>query len=176
MNNRTMLAIGVATLALNFLASPDASAANAGRSEIITAAGSCVPFSPTGQIRYAASSVRNAGASTFYLSCAQQGNWTGAGTGTIIASVYAQNTGSEEVTINCTLRPGYAGGAGTTTSGGTYPKSITLAGGAGNYMLWDAGVVIGEGGRFANPNFTCAMPPGAAINFLFTTYDEDVGA
>jgi len=176
MNNRTMLAIGVATLALNFLATPEASAATEGRTEIITAAGACVPFSPTGQIRYAASSVRNAGTSTFYLACAQQGDWQASGNGTTVASVYAQNSSAEEITINCTLRPGYGGGAGTTTSGGAYPKSLTLPAGNGNYMLWDAGVVIGAGARFANPNFTCTMPAGAAINFLFTTYDEEVGA
>lgn len=175
MNTRMMLAAAVATLTMNLFASPAATAATAGRSEIITGAGACVPFSPTTQIRYAASSARNGGTSTFYLACAQQGDWQAGGPGTTVASVYARNGGAEEITINCTLRPGYAGGDGVSTSGGTYPKSLTLAPGGGDYMLWDAGTVIGAGARFANPNFTCTMPPGGSINFLYTTFDEEIG-
>ena len=154
----------------------DASAAPTNRSEVVNAAGICQPFTPSTYFRTSAGGVRNIGTTTMYVTCAQSGDWTDSTTvGTIAYDPFFFNAGTETVTIGCYLRPGYSGD-GTGTSGGSYAKTVTLAPGQGNYIIYDAGTLIGVGGRFANPTVTCGLPKSVTMGFAYWVYDEEIGS
>ncbi len=178
MNKHSCTALAVTLFVAGTLASPSVSAAKVARETLVHAPGSCVPFAPTGNVRYTSVGVRNAGTSTFYISCSVLADWDNGLEDAGAYRVYLSlaNNAADDVTVNCTLRPGYAISA-STTSGGAFPRSTVVSAGSSSAIEWIASTVYqSEDFKFGTPNITCTLPVGAELRYIYITGDEEVGA
>jgi hypothetical protein len=154
------------------LAAGHASAATTTRIELQNAAGMCQPFSPTGQVRYDSSGLRNAGTAQFYVVCSLSANWQGSqnGGGTDLA-INVYNSSAVATSVACTARPGYYSGASSAQIAS--PKSTTLDPGSSMTFGWSA---TDFGTTYINtPNITCTVKPGISIQWTNFVYEEEIG-
>lgn len=136
------------------------------------AAAACQPFFTTTQARYSASGLTNAGTAQFYVACSGGGFWQGyANQGNSYMGIVVNNPTAASISVSCTARPGYIHGTGNFQSAS--PKSAVIAAGGYKNFTWypaDFSTV-----SLSNPNFTCTLPPGAAIQYIETYRYVDVG-
>lgn len=176
--SKSLLLATAGTLVL--LATGSATAVPVIRDDMLSPPGACTPNVPTSAIRYTVAGMKNIGTTSLYITCSTRNDWRGVpsggtGTGTIDVQLGFRNNGSTAVTVRCVLYPGYSSN-GVATSGGAYPKSMTLAAGGSLALQWNAPTIVGAGARFANPNVSCSLPPSVNVGYFRDFYDEDVGA
>ena len=170
---------GIVACLLGLAAALPASAATADREDVAAASGVCVPNVSTASLRNSVAGIKNTGTTNVYVSCSMKNDWHGVasggtGTGTYRTGIRFVNASSTAVEVKCALYPGYSWN-GTTVSGGSYPKSLMVPAGTDVFMTWLAATVIGTGGRFANANFSCSLPPNVTMLYVYDVFDEDIG-
>jgi hypothetical protein len=155
------------------LATSSVWAATISRTQLQNGAGSCQSALPVfdGNIRKRPLGIGNEGSSAAFVSCSLKADDFYRSRNKLSGVGFANHNASA-VTVNCTLVGGTAGVTAVTY----FPKSISVPGNLSGVVLpWDTS--DNGGAEIDNTvNFSCQLPVGIDINFIFTNIDEDIGA
>ena len=151
--------------------SANASAVTVFRGKLANATALCQPALPAfdGLIRKRPLAVQNEGSSAAFVTCSFVSDEIG-NQGIDQFYLFFTNTSTVAVTVSCTAV------IGRQTSATYFPKSITLAAGATNLIVWSA---ADNGGVPFSPNdavnTSCQLQPGVGINDTHLNYQIYTG-
>jgi hypothetical protein len=117
----------------------------------------------------------NEGTSTAFVTCSLPGGNTEGSPAAPTVAVYVINRGAANRSVTCTLVDGFEDISGPIPTTSYIPKTAEMAGGSSHYFIWTASELPNDNEFIYAPNFSCQLPQGTGLAYLFFTYEEDVG-
>ena len=159
--------LALATLATAFACNA-AMAAPISRTEVTMAVAACQSALPVfdGVIRKRPLAVQNEGTSSAFMTCGLEGVFSAQPHSTFIG-IGLLNTGTQAVTVNCTL---VDGGNGFSVPE-YFPVSRVVQPGSTSEISWSPEDPAG----FIYPAISCNLAPGTGIEYLARQFMEEIG-
>ncbi len=155
------------------LAATPALAVTSNRTQVQNGAGACQGALPTfdTNLRQRPLGVNNEGTANAFVTCSMKSSDFYDATNTF-GGVGVTNTTAAALDITCTYVSGVAG----LTTPLYFTKTTNVPAGTFALVTWDP-TIDNAGNPFQNTdNYSCLLPPGTQLNFIFGNVDVDVDA